>query len=85
MQLPPPSTQHPDGLVPVSRWQWQPAGVAALLRAIVVSQCSFMTRDANQPPDWPSKAPFRALEGQSGGFICVPRSRPEAGSQALLE
>ena len=26
-----------------------------------------------------------ASDGQSGGFICVPRSRPEAGSQALLE
>ena len=57
-----------NGLVPVSRWQWQPAGVAALLRAIVVCQCSSMTRDANQPPDWPSEAPL-ALRMASPGAL----------------
>ena len=57
-----------NGLVPVSTRQWQPAGVAALLRAMVVCQCSSMTRDANQPPDWPSEAPL-ALRMASPGAL----------------
>ena len=57
-----------NGLVPVSTRQRQPAGVAAVLRATVACQCSTMTRDSNEPPDWPSEAPL-ALRMASPGAL----------------
>ena len=58
-----------NGLVPVSTRQWQPAGVAALLRAIVDCQCSSITRDSNEPPGWPSEAPLALRMASPGAFF----------------
>ena len=69
---PPPCCRHQQpsiqSLVPFSTQGWQPAGVTAAMQAIVVCQCSSMTRDANQPPDWPSEAPL-ALRMASPGAL----------------
>ena len=62
-------TPASNGLVPVSTQQWQPTGVAALLRAIGGCQCSTMTRDSNEPPGWSSEAPFAPQKASPGAFF----------------
>ena len=70
MQLPPPSTQHPMVWCQSARGNGsqqacrQP-GIAAALRP--TGACS-MTRDSNEPPDWPSEAPL-ALRMASPGAL----------------